>query len=192
MIYVSLEDLDIIELCVPKEKSLIFNDIPTKRGIYMLYEDCELLYIGKANDLRSRLQNHFADSPNWKRDVDKIRYFCVYDPASLDAYETLLINSENPKYNKSKKFNRDYKEKVFDYQINPITAKRIDEGINLLEYMDLKSNYTELKAKCKICEDKYSFCEAWKAEKKELKAERNFWLYKYNLLMLEKESGVPV
>ncbi|MEC1869691.1 nucleotide excision repair endonuclease [Bacillus paralicheniformis] len=75
-------------------------------GIYLIFGgDDELLYIGKAKNLRIRLKQHFQGKTNTKdlsNHFEKYRYFICEDPFEREMYETYLINTMMPKANKSK------------------------------------------------------------------------------------------
>ena len=41
-----------------------YSEAPQK-GIYVLYENCEPIYVGRSNKMRRRIQEHGADSSDW-------------------------------------------------------------------------------------------------------------------------------
>jgi excinuclease UvrABC nuclease subunit len=90
------------------EYKLIPNNVA---GIYMFFdENDELLYCGKADNLRQRIIRHFQDSVSsirYHRDeVYKIAVFYVEDPLEREIYETYIINKLQAKYNIDKIFFR--------------------------------------------------------------------------------------
>lgn len=77
------------------------------RGIYLIYsEDNTLIYIGKSDNLRSRLRSHFSGTSHLKQEISDTFYSfsCVYvsDKAMCDIYETAFINHLMPLANTSK------------------------------------------------------------------------------------------
>lgn len=81
---------------------------PNVSGIYKFYSsDNELLYIGKSNDIRSRVSSHVSGSTNTEKFYLEFSYLtCIFidNPLFLDIIETYMINTLKPKYNKSKVF----------------------------------------------------------------------------------------
>jgi excinuclease ABC subunit C len=84
----------------------ILNNIPHKPGVYQYYDELgELIYIGKAKDLRNRVSSYFNnDNVNAKTKtlVRKIRdiKFTIVD-TEIDAWllENSLIKKHQPRYN---------------------------------------------------------------------------------------------
>ena len=87
-----------------------FHLIPRdKGGIFMFYNSRgELLFVGKARKLRSRIKKHFEDqvSPikEHRNEVTKIDVCLVEKPVDREIYETYIINELKAKYNKDKVF----------------------------------------------------------------------------------------
>jgi len=87
-----------------------YRDIPRNvSGIYMFFnKDDELLYVGKAVSLRSRVREHFY-SPNsaikdHREEVFRISVCFVGDALDRELYETYIINKYKAKYNIDKVF----------------------------------------------------------------------------------------
>ncbi|MDE1728316.1 MAG: GIY-YIG nuclease family protein [Thaumarchaeota archaeon] len=76
------------------------NKIGISSGIYALYRDDELYYIGKSINLKKRLQDHKKNphTKNW----NKFRIFLIKDIKILDDVETMLITVSRPKGNGNK------------------------------------------------------------------------------------------
>lgn len=73
--------------------------------IYKFYDsDNQLLYVGKTIDLANRLSQHrcYLEEEEWKDDVVRITYIPEDNDCNLEIYETYLINTLRPKYNKDK------------------------------------------------------------------------------------------
>ncbi|WP_456363588.1 nucleotide excision repair endonuclease [Priestia aryabhattai] len=87
-----------------------YKDIPRKvAGIYMFFDkDGQLLYVGQAVSLRSRVREHFYSSKSAIKDhrgeVFKISVFYVKDALDRELYETYIINKYKAKYNVGKVF----------------------------------------------------------------------------------------
>lgn len=119
----------------------ISNEILPNGGIYKFYSfDGELMYIGKAGNLRHRLLQHISGNAN-TQDVKHNFYSvsCSYldNPVDRDIYETYLINilrpplnvekvytyqtqRENPKYKTAQQIKAEHlhREKIFQYLKN--------------------------------------------------------------------------
>lgn len=81
------------------------------------YKD-EIVYVGKTNDLKRRMKEHFI-----KGHLDKECYletssimFAEIGNSKYDTeiFETLMINKYKPKYNKEKKFNEEASKTIFN------------------------------------------------------------------------------
>ncbi|MBL1279103.1 MAG: GIY-YIG nuclease family protein [Fluviicola sp.] len=74
--------------------------IGRSHGVYALYSDNELYYVGKAVDLKKRVRDHLKD-----KHVAQWNYFSIFLVSKLehvDAIEALLIRIANPKGNIAK------------------------------------------------------------------------------------------
>lgn len=85
---------------IPKEQ---INNLPKTTGIYALAKDNEILYIGKAIDLRSRVKNHFQQ-PSYRDAlfITKINRIGILETRSeIEALflESQLIKKLQPDYN---------------------------------------------------------------------------------------------
>lgn len=77
--------------------------LPKKAGVYCFCAKKEILYIGKANNLRERVKNHFAQ-PTFKdsiflNEVEKIGYIETNSEIEALILEANLIKKIKPKYN---------------------------------------------------------------------------------------------
>jgi excinuclease ABC subunit C len=82
------------------------SDIPTDPGVYLYRDDKgEILYIGKAKSLRSRVRSYFTskDQPLKTRHlVSKIRnidWIIVNNEVEALLLENMLIKQHTPRYN---------------------------------------------------------------------------------------------
>ncbi len=79
------------------------DNLPKTTGIYALAKDSEILYIGKAINLRSRVKNHFSQ-PSYRDDlfISKINRIGIIETHSeIEALflESQLIKKHQPDYN---------------------------------------------------------------------------------------------
>ncbi|XHH09740.1 MAG: excinuclease ABC subunit UvrC [Candidatus Bathyarchaeia archaeon] len=81
-------------------------DVPVNPGVYLFKnEEGEILYVGKAKNLRSRVKNYFASidqPPKTRQLVGKIRnidFILVNNEVEALLLENKLIKQHTPKYN---------------------------------------------------------------------------------------------
>ena len=92
------------------------NSLPTDPGIYkFLNSTKEVLYIGKAKDLKKRIKSYYAKTKSQSQKVRRLNSESVYleitiTPSELEALllEQHLIKEEKPKYNVQFKDDRGY------------------------------------------------------------------------------------
>lgn len=73
-------------------------------GIYNIYNNNDLIYIGKTNNFYTRLKNHIAQQP-WNNEITHIAIAECKTKVDMDLYEKYYINKLNPKYNKAIVYN---------------------------------------------------------------------------------------
>ena len=86
------------------EKKL--KELPNKSGVYIMHaRDGEVIYVGKAKNLKNRVSSYFNQSAKgakvWAM-VEKVDWFeYIITPTELDAFtlENNLIKKEQPFYN---------------------------------------------------------------------------------------------
>ena len=78
------------------------------KGICGLYcfknKDGDIIYIGKADDIHTRLKNHKHLCSECYEELYTIEYAIVDNKADRDILELLLISKLQPKYNKQLKY----------------------------------------------------------------------------------------
>jgi excinuclease ABC subunit C len=85
--------------------SLKQAQIPNSPGIYKFFANDELIYIGKAKDLRKRVSSYFHNSPKDRKTnqikllTDKIETFSTQTEAQALIVEQSLIKENLPKFN---------------------------------------------------------------------------------------------
>lgn len=95
------------EADIPKHISGLLKKLPRQSGVYRFYsEDKQLLYIGKALDLRNRVRNYFQKSanhsPKTKKMLEKINHIdWITTKNELEALilEANLIHEHQPPFN---------------------------------------------------------------------------------------------
>jgi excinuclease ABC subunit C len=82
------------------------SDIPTHPGIYIFKNDKkEILYIGKAKNLRSRVRSYFSNSKQSKKTkqlvqhIQNIDWIVVGSEVEALLLENKMIKEYTPKYN---------------------------------------------------------------------------------------------
>ncbi len=77
---------------------LVTELIGTSPGIYALYDENELYYVGKSTDLRKRVKNHLRDKhlASWSH----FSLYLVRRAEHIHEIESLLIRISNPRGNR--------------------------------------------------------------------------------------------
>lgn len=79
------------------EQSTIFTEVHNIKGIYFLYDDDELVYIGKTTySAANRLSSHMKSTKRF----NKVIVYEIPNEADIAIAEICLIIEYNPKYNK--------------------------------------------------------------------------------------------
>jgi len=94
---------------ITKEK---VKDIPNTSGVYAFRDNTEVIYIGKAARLRTRIQNHFSQ-PSYRdnlfmKRVEKIGYLQTNSEIEALLLESQLIKQRTPRYNVMWKDDKNY------------------------------------------------------------------------------------
>jgi excinuclease UvrABC nuclease subunit len=89
------------------------ENLPKKAGVYIFKDENEnILYIGKAKDLRKRVKSHFQKRQEWIwdfiKDVADIDYFECDKESEAMLLEAELIKKYQPKYNIEWKDDKNY------------------------------------------------------------------------------------
>ncbi len=94
-----------------KLKSVI-DSLPRTAGVYLFYAESELVYIGKAINLRDRVKNHFMQ-PSYRDDlfiekVSRIDFINTNSEIEALVLEAQLIKKHLPKFNVVWKDDKNY------------------------------------------------------------------------------------
>jgi excinuclease UvrABC nuclease subunit len=85
----------------------LLQDIPERRaGLYFLYANDVLLYIGRSINLRQRIVDHLvrgdAKSKGYANDVTRVDCIFIEDICDQEIYEAYAIKIMKPVHNKAK------------------------------------------------------------------------------------------
>ena len=88
-------------------KLRLTNDLPRSPGVYLFcgHRD-EVLYVGKATNLRQRVRSYFGGDDRRKigpllRETQTLRHHCLPDAVSAEVVEARLIARLLPRYNRA-------------------------------------------------------------------------------------------
>lgn len=88
------------------------NNSPELPGVYLFYHKKEVIYIGKANNLKIRLKSYFKTNSNKNRFIQKeatdIRFKITLNDIEALLLEAKLIKQQQPKFNVIFKDNKNY------------------------------------------------------------------------------------
>ena len=84
-------------------KKLNFNELPQTSGVYFFYNKSDLIYIGKAINIKNRVKNHFQQ-PGYRdnlyiKTVNKIGFIETNSEIEALILEANLIKKHQPKFN---------------------------------------------------------------------------------------------
>lgn len=125
------------------------SHIPNDPGIYIFKQGKNILYIGKAKNLKNRLSQYFNPWSVWKQDMltkaDDVEFLvCKTETESL-VLEANMIRQHKPPYNRLLKWDNSYvyiKITQHPYPQVYLTRFRAEDGAI---YLGPKSNARELK-----------------------------------------------
>lgn len=126
--------------------------LPFKPGVYFfINEKGNIIYIGKAKDLKKRVTSHFSGTPNSKRrhhfhtEIHRIEYELTGSDLIASLREDELIRKHWPKYNRAQK-KRVVKFGIFLYK-DQKDESRIGIQKTKAGSVPIKSFYSEWEAK---------------------------------------------
>jgi len=87
-----------------KDLKQLTNKFPNEPGIYKFFNDDEVLYIGKAKNLKKRVKSYFSASQTYKTKrlisvANNIEFVTTNNEVDALLLEQNLIKSEKPKFN---------------------------------------------------------------------------------------------
>jgi hypothetical protein len=78
-----------------KNKNNIYNYPVELSGVYILYENDKVVYVGKSNNMKNRITQHKKD-----KEFNKIICLSFENEGDKNIYELYYISKFKPKYNK--------------------------------------------------------------------------------------------
>ena len=127
---------------IQSEFQQIAHKIPTDPGIYKYYDAIdELLYVGKAKNLRKRVSSYFTKTfTNYKthelvQRIKRVEFTIVNSEQDAFLLENSLIKQFQPRFNIDLKDDKSYPYMVFKNEHFPrifLTRKRIKDGSEYL------------------------------------------------------------
>ena len=131
--------------------------------------DGDIIYIGKTNDIKKRMKQHFGPYPHLPKEcyeqVEKIFIANVNSKYNSELLETYYINKYHPKYNSDKKYKEDdnnielniiepeWKELIF----KKIKTKMNSNGIEFLDFNPPYLNKNLMYHECLTLAFEYNF-----------------------------------
>ena len=87
-----------------KDLKQLTNKFPDEPGIYKFFNDNEVLYIGKAKNLKKRVKSYFSANQTYKTKrlisiANDISFVTTNNEVDALLLEQNLIKSEKPKFN---------------------------------------------------------------------------------------------
>ncbi|HUQ65753.1 MAG TPA: excinuclease ABC subunit UvrC [Flavitalea sp.] len=127
---------------IQSEFQQIAHKIPTEPGIYKYYDlKDELLYVGKAKNLRKRVSSYFTKTfTNYKthelvQRIKRVEFTIVNSEQDAFLLENSLIKQFQPKFNIDLKDDKSYPYMVFKNEHFPrifLTRRKINDGSEYL------------------------------------------------------------
>lgn len=78
---------------------LNLEEIPEVPGVYILKNKTQILYIGKAKNLRNRIKTHLQNAPNFIKKAESFEYIITHTESEALLLEANLIKRYSPRYN---------------------------------------------------------------------------------------------
>lgn len=126
------------------------NHIPSQPGIY-IFKDTrgEILYIGKAKNLKKRVQQYFTPGSVWKQEMvekaEEIAYMEVNSESDALTLEENLIKQHLPEYNKLLRYNSNHIFIKFSKEDFPTVTLSRTRRKDKATYIGPKQNTKELR-----------------------------------------------
>lgn len=79
----------------PDKYYKVYNNPIDLDGIYLLYNNSEIVYVGKSNNIENRIKQHKKD-----KEFDSVKWVVFKDAGLINLYEPYFIQKYSPKYNK--------------------------------------------------------------------------------------------
>ena len=112
--------------------------VPNTPGVYKFFKDHEIIYIGKAKDLRKRVSSYFGKSFKDRKTsqikflTDKVETFTTKNEVEALLLEQTLIKENKPKFNILLRDDKTYPYIYFslDHEFPGVYSKRTKKGVD--------------------------------------------------------------
>jgi len=118
--------------------SINLNKVPNTPGVYKFFNNHEIIYIGKAKDLKKRVSSYFGKSFKDRKTsqikflTDKIETFTTKNEVEALLLEQMLIKENKPKFNILLRDDKTYPYIYFslDHEYPGVYSKRTKNAVN--------------------------------------------------------------
>ncbi len=118
--------------------SINLKKVPNTPGVYKFFNNHEIIYIGKAKDLKKRVSSYFGKSHKDRKTsqikflTDKIETFTTKNEVEALLLEQMLIKENKPKFNILLRDDKTYPYIYFslDHDFPGIYSKRTKKAVN--------------------------------------------------------------
>ena len=118
--------------------SINLKKVPNTPGVYKFFNNNEIIYIGKAKDLKKRVSSYFGKSHKDRKTsqikylTDKVETFTTKNEVEALLLEQMLIKENRPKFNILLRDDKTYPYIYFslDHEFPGIYSKRTRKGVD--------------------------------------------------------------
>ena len=122
--------------------SINLKNVPNTPGVYKFFNDHEIIYIGKAKDLKKRVTSYFGKSYKDRKTsqikflTDKIETFTTKNEVEALLLEQMLIKENKPKFNILLRDEKTYPYIYFslDHEFPGVYSKRTKNAVDKKYY----------------------------------------------------------
>ncbi len=118
--------------------SVNLNKVPNTPGVYKFFNNHEIIYIGKAKDLKKRVSSYFGKSYKDRKTsqikflTDKVETFTTKNEVEALLLEQMLIKENKPRFNILLRDDKTYPYIYFslDHEYPGVYSKRTKKGVD--------------------------------------------------------------
>ena len=118
--------------------SINLNKVPNTPGVYKFFNNHEIIYIGKAKDLKKRVSSYFGKSYKDRKTsqikflTDKVETFTTKNEVEALLLEQMLIKENKPRFNILLRDDKTYPYIYFslDHEYPGVYSKRTKKGVD--------------------------------------------------------------
>ena len=122
--------------------SINLKKVPNTPGVYKFFQNNEIIYIGKAKDLKKRVSSYFGKSIKDRKTsqikflTDKVETFTTKNEVEALLLEQMLIKENKPKFNILLRDDKTYPYIYFslDHEFPGIYSKRTKNAVDKKYY----------------------------------------------------------